>query len=362
MGGRHKRKTEEKLRLFSSFFTGLTNAYGTYDLETGQARQVKSGVTDKVLMAHLTGKQPYGVYLLFKDKTRAIAVDFDTKDLLPPIEFLERAKHYGLSAYPETSKSKGHHVWIFFSEKGVVARKARVVVQNILNEVEHPQTEIFPKQDELSTNMRYGNFINAPLFGKLVPEGKTIFLDRSTFNPIPDQWELLESAIRHDETILDEIIETNDLLEVPQHQLKHQKSENASHSNFGLPPCARKMLSDGVTQFQRVVCFRLAVQLKKLGIPHDLAIAALKIWASKNQPIDGKGVIREGEVYSQTSYAYKGSYSGYGCESPAIEPFCETSCSVKKWKMQHERIPSGETKDTQNELLNGQLSSSSPVA
>jgi len=69
MPGRNERKTEDKIRVFRSFFSGLTNVYGTYDPATGSARQVKAQVTNKVLIDHLTGKQPYGVYLLVKDKT-----------------------------------------------------------------------------------------------------------------------------------------------------------------------------------------------------------------------------------------------------------------------------------------------------
>jgi len=90
------------------------------------------------------------------------------------------------------------------------------------------------------------------------------------------------------------------------------------------------MLRDGVSEFQRVVCFRLAVHFKRLGLPHDVAVAALKIWATKNKPTNGKGVIREQEILAQTSYAYEHVYSGYGCENPAIKPFCETSCPIKQ--------------------------------
>ena len=176
MDRRTERNTGEKIRIFRSFFSGLSNAYGTYDLKTGRARQVKEQVTNEVLLAHLTGKQSYGVYLLVKDRTRAIAVDFDTKDRTAPSDFVARAKHYGLSAYIECSKSKGHHVWIFFDEHGVPALKARLVVQHILEEIEQSQTEIFPKQAQLGGDMHYGNFINAPLFGSRVLEGKTAFV------------------------------------------------------------------------------------------------------------------------------------------------------------------------------------------
>ena len=272
------------------------------------------------------------MYLLSKDKTRAIAVDFDTKDRTPPTEFVARAKHYDLSTYIEHSKSKGYHVWIFFDKQGVIARKARIVVQHILEETEQPQTEIFPKQDEVGANMRYGNFINAPLFGALVPKGKTVFLAPPSFHPYPNQWDFLESAKRHTESTLDEIIEINGLSLAPQHQPTSPKPANGSRAKFSLPPCARKILRDGVSQFQRVICFRLAVHLKRLGLPHDVAVAALKTWATKNRPANGKGVIRESEILSQTSYAYEHPYSGYGCQSPAMEPFCKPSRSVRKWR------------------------------
>ena len=332
MLGRHERKTEDKIKLFRSFFSGLSDVYGTYDLKTGRARQVKKQVTNEVLLAHLTGKQSYGIYLLVKNRTRAIAVDFDTQDRTPLIEFVARAKHYDLTTYIERSKSKGYHAWIFFDKQGVIARKARIVVQHILEEIDQPQTEIFPKQDEIGTNMRYGNFINAPLFGALVPKGKTVFLAPPSFHPYPNQWDFLESAKRHTESDLDEIIELNGLLEAPQHQSPSPNPGNGNRNKFSLPPCAQKMLRNGVSDFQRVVCFRLAIHFKRLGLPHDVAVAALKTWAMKNRPVNGKGVIRESEILSQTSYAYEHSHRGFACDTEAIAPYCEASCSVKKWR------------------------------
>ena len=60
----HPRTTRAKLDIFRACFTGLTHVYGTYDPKTGQVRQVKEPVTDRVLLRHLQGRQPYGVYLL----------------------------------------------------------------------------------------------------------------------------------------------------------------------------------------------------------------------------------------------------------------------------------------------------------
>ena len=151
---RTKRNTAEKIRVFKSLFAGLTNVYGTYDVNTGRVRQVKEPVTDGVIHAHLTGRQSYGVYLLTGDRTGALAVDFDEDELCLPISFVAGARRYDISAYVERSKSKGYHVWIFFENGGVLAAKARLVAQKILADMGKPATEIFPKQDALADGFR----------------------------------------------------------------------------------------------------------------------------------------------------------------------------------------------------------------
>jgi len=349
---KNEKTTADKIALFRSYFSGMTNVYGTHDPATGRSWQVKTPVTYDTILAHLKGKSPYGIYLLVGDRTRAIAVDFDDSDASPPIEFVNAAKHYLLPAYIETSKSKGFHVWIFFNEKGVKACKARLVVKNILDEMGYPHAEIFPKQDSLDTRALFGNFINAPLFGGLVPLGKTVFVDPNKLDPYPDQWAFLESIERVDEHILDEIIEVNDL-SVPQTEPQPSPSDSANGglTRFSLPLCAQRMFQDGVSQYQRVSCFRLAVHLKKLGLPYDVAVAALKTWALKNRRINGKGVIRESEILSQTSSAYENSYMGYGCESPAVAPFCEPSCPVKQWREGNEKISSEEAVRIEGETI-----------
>jgi len=326
---RKKRNSAEKVALFRSCFSGRTNVYGTYDPENGHAWQVKEPVTNDTVLAHLKGKRPYGVYLLNGDHITAIAADFDNPDPFPPVEFINAAQHYGLPAYIETSKSKGFHVWIFFNKNGVKAFKARMVVNHILEEIEYPQTEIFPKQNFLNNRASFGNFINAPLFGSLVPLGKTVFIEPHTLEPFPDQWGFLEKAERVEEQVLDDIIELNDLsfTQTPSTPLQWN-SENGGWDRFGLPICAQKMLQNGVSQYQRVSCFRLAVHLKRLGLPYDVAVAALKTWSLKNRPKYGKQVIAEHEIVDQTSYVFNKNYRGYGCNSEAIAPFCHSDCPI----------------------------------
>jgi len=345
-----ERKTEEKVAIFRNLFTGLLHTYGTYNPLSGRARQVKAPVTDRVFLDHLTGRQPYGVYLLIKDRTRAIAVDFDSENRLTVADFVGRAKHYGISAYVERSKSKGYHAWIFFEEQGVLAKKARLVMYHLIDEIGKPEVEIFPRQDMQNPGTPYGNFINAPLFGALVKQKKTVFIDLRSFAPYPDQWSLLESVERTNESALEEIIESNDLSSAAPPMVSCTNSQN-SNGRYGLPICARKMLRDGVSQFQRSSCFRLAIHLKRLGLPCDMAISALKTWALKNRPINGRGIIRDSEIISQTSYAYNHPYSGYACQDAAIKPFCEPSCPVKLGRESNRTIRFGKIEQKKEDAL-----------
>ena len=325
------RATPAQLALFRACFSGLEHAYGTYDVRTGRVFQIKQPVTDDVLRRHLAGHLPYGVYLLVNDRTRAVVADFDIPDLEPPMSFVTAARHYDLPAYIERSRSANHHTWIFFGADGVPAAKARLVVRHILEELGYAGTEVFPKHDHLDTRVTFGNFIFAPLFGASVPQGRTVFVrpDDPT-KPLADQWAFLEGIQRVPETQLDAIIELNQLA-VP-HGAANAAAlgrPSVSFSHLGLAPCAQRMLREGVRQNQRVSCFRLAVQLKRVGLPSDIALHILAAWAAKNQPIEGKRVITPNEIATQTALAYHGPYRGFGCEDPAIQPYCSPGCRIR---------------------------------
>jgi hypothetical protein len=325
------RSTEQKIALFRGLFAGRTDVYGTYDPATGCVRQVKDPVTDSVILAHLQGRRPYGVYLLVKDRTRAVVADFDSEELVAPMEFVKAGRAYEIPAYLERSKRKGFHAWIFYEEAGVAAAKARVVVRRILAEIEKPAVEVFPKQDRLDEATVFGNFINAPLFGALVPRGRTVFVDPGDpTRPHPDQWALLESVERVSEQLLDDMIELNGL-NVATATIRHSSAtvRNGVEHTFGLPPCARAMLADGVTENQRIACFRLAVRLKRAGLPFDSSIAVLKDWSTRNRPANGKRIITPEEVVSQAACAYDKEYRACGCEEPVVAAFCEPSCPVR---------------------------------
>jgi TOTE conflict system primase-like protein len=325
-----KLSNKEKISLFFSLFQGLKTVYGTYSTKSEKHWQIKKEVTGKVIEDHLMGRQPYGFYPLNGDKTTVGIADFDDLDPLPPIAFIKRAVHYGLFAYLEKSKSKGYHVWLFFPEDGVSARKLRLVTKHILDEIDSPNTEIFPKQDSINKKNSYGNFINAPLFGKLIPEVKTIFIhEDSSLQPYEDQWELLKSIERNSEQLLDSIIDINNLSEKKQGiENKVSKDTTPIGSRYGLPFCIQKILCEGVVFDQRVACFRIAVNLRLVGLPEEFAVVILNSWRLKNKPSENKRIITPDEIKEQIRWAYSKDYRGYGCHEPIIKSFCNKKCRL----------------------------------
>lgn len=327
----------ENIRLFFSLFHGLKNVYGTYSIQSGKHWQIKGKVTEKVIENHLTGKQPYGFYPLIGDKTNVGIADFDDLDPRPPIEFIKRAEHYGLSAYLEKSKSKGYHVWLFFPDDGVAARKLRIVMKFILQEIDSPNTEVFPKQDSITNKDSFGNFINAPLFGKGVSKNKTLFIHHDfKLRPYNEQWEFLRSIEKNNIEILDSIISDNDLINDVVKQ--ESFSDTRCSSNYGLPICAQKILKHGVTFDQRIACFRLALNLKRIGLPLDICIGTMLNWRQKNNPNNGKRIITPVEVIEQTKWAYSKDYKGYGCDEPLIKSFCSPQCPLHKYLKQKNNV------------------------
>ncbi|MCP4704686.1 MAG: hypothetical protein GY865_08760 [candidate division Zixibacteria bacterium] len=323
-----QRTTAEKIALYQRYFHGSQHAYGTYDPFNSKVHIVKKAVTEEVIFKHLKGIQPFGVFLLVHDRTYAIAADFDDGTFEHAHTFIKRAAHYGLPAYMERSKSKGYHAWIFFEKDGVLAAKARIVVAQILEEIEVPSTEIFPKQDAIDSNRTFGNFINAPLFGSLVLRDRTVFVDTAnSFNPFPNQWDFLDSIQRVHESQLDEIIEINSHVEGSTFPPSTLAIPNKA---FGLLPCAKQLLYKGATEYQRVLCFRLAIHLKQLGFTDEYTVSVLKEWALKNRPNNGKQTITEHEIETQTYDVYKNNYACYGCDTQEMKHFCSPQCPIIK--------------------------------
>lgn len=95
-------------------------------------------------------------------------------------------KHLG-PALVEISKSGNFHVWMFF-DPPALASNVRKILKAVLAELELPQCEIFPKQDDLLSKksdgtLSDGNAVFLPSFGGRdelgggVRNGRTVFID-----------------------------------------------------------------------------------------------------------------------------------------------------------------------------------------
>ncbi len=114
--------------------------------------------------------------------------------------------------------------------------------------------------------------------------------------------------------------------------MKNQNNNTKKGNFYSLPPCIQIILQDGVTEYQRNTCFRLAAHFKRIGIPFDGALSIIGNWSNKNKPKDDKRIITEKEIINQTSYAYKRNYNSFGCSSKEINPFCQPECPLTRQK------------------------------
>jgi hypothetical protein len=293
-------------------------------MQKGKIFAVRRSLSLSHYRLHLEGKHRLGVYPLLPDgTTRFLAFDFDGPDAVQTARRVYAwAKPYGLPLAWEISKSRGIHLWLFFSEP-VSAKDVRHVARIILDKA-HARAEIFPKQDALPEK-GLGNFIWLPLSGESQKQGRTLFVDPDSLKAYPDQGEYLAEIPRLSGRGLAEIARVKDF-----HLNRKIQRKGASESlktyQGDLLPCARRML-EGVNEGCRdVAAFRLAIHFKSRGDSMEEAERRLQEWnRTGNRPPLPPEVIS-----LKVRSAYHRGYSGYGCEDPLIIPFCEETCPVKQ--------------------------------
>ena len=212
--------SEDKVALFRSLFRGRDDVHALrWDNQrtgkSGWGPAVKGGwantrrpdrellpFTDTVAEEHLAGKVHVGLYPLGRDdKCHLVACDFDGPGWgLDSLAYLDAARAAGIPAALERSRSgDGGHVWIFFRDR-VPATIARRIGAFLVREAMTVRAELdlvsydrlFPAQDFLP-KQGFGNLIALPLQGECRKMATTVFLDPSTLEPYPDQWEYLST-------------------------------------------------------------------------------------------------------------------------------------------------------------------------
>ena len=210
-------KENNMIKTFMQLFSGRTDVYGINQL------CLKEPPTKDIYKGHLTGAKRIGIYPIYdKIKTNWFACDIDEENFNKALSIKTRAAEMNLLMHIERSKSKGYHVWIFFSSP-TEAVKPRLVFESILEEL-NINCEIFPKQDEVFEN-QYGNFIFLPLFGGDVKNGKTIFVDDKN-QPLIDKIDDIDKITLTDPQELDNIIVLKEFLRLTLPVVQHLGSKD----------------------------------------------------------------------------------------------------------------------------------------
>jgi len=315
----HDRSGEVKA--FASLFHGRPDAFGLMQGEKIMA--VRRPVSLLHYRLHFEGKLRLGIYpLLPGGVTHFLALDFDGPEAEQSAsEVFNCARHLELPLAWEISKSRGVHLWLFFSAP-VPARDARLIARMLLDEAGVPRAEIFPKQDGLPEG-GLGNFIWLPLSGESVRQGRTLFVDPANLWPYSDQRAYLSTMEKVSPQKLAQLVDVNGL---KRNETIHRGMGKTTIFSGDLLPCAKRML-EGVTEGCRdMAAFRLAIHLKSRGYPIQEAEQLLQEWnTTQNKP-----PLAPREITVKVRSAYLRGYSGYGCEDPLIIPFCDEACPIKQ--------------------------------
>ena len=243
------------IKLFS-LFSGNENAYGEYKFEEtgvpgkqkGKARTVINELTEDVWVKHLQGKVGLGIIPIRSNSTCYWgAIDIDIYDGL---DLLELSNKLPKELVLCRSKSGGAHIYIFLNEQApaTLIRKKLSMVARLLN---HPDAEIFPKQEKLEPE-GIGNWINMPYFNY---DSTTRYCIRNGMNLeledfLAEEFRIsLEELVAFDPASMLELPEDEEFVDAPpclQHLIRYgfpQGSRN--HALFSLGVYAQKKFITG---------------------------------------------------------------------------------------------------------------------
>lgn len=248
-------KTLEKL------FVNRTENYCIQCVPNGYSK-ICEPLTREVLAGHLSGYITIGSYQLDKDSlVKWACFDLDPEKLTDPkataqqilnvlLEIEQKRVTDGVierprinpdcivleaSRYPDPS----YHIWILFQDliKAKVARWLGLRIIELAG-LSPKQIEVFPKQDEVTPERPFGNFVKLPL-GKHQVEGKwSRILDLESFEPLSSE----ELENKHGLSFSEKDLE----------KLESRETKKNVQVKFEAPTAFKK-LSD--KEEERIACF-----------------------------------------------------------------------------------------------------------
>lgn len=295
--------------------------------DAGTITTVKNITKEKfatLIKQHLLGQTRLGVspeILGQEDKVLFGAIDIDCPDM-PMNEKYNLAlslqnkllEDYRLKGIIETSKSKGFHVYIFFS-----APQERTFIKNILQDVvnnaterkiTNGQIEIFPKGEK-------GNAIFLPFFGMFKDENnlngsyfsqkKTTFVKGKSMMIIKKQLELIHQVMLHNDSILPILKELSTY-----------------------PNCIRKACLNWKNGERHYLTMAIAAVLKKIfKVPENEAINVVKLIAQFNQDEEiNDRISAVKSTYKSDEIAGCSIFQGRNENIAIANTFCTENCEL----------------------------------
>jgi len=150
--------TRGEVHCYSSLLVSRRDDYAVQQ-DDGRYFLQRRPLTSDTLLAHLSGSQTLGTYVIDENGTCRFAVfDCDESDGFPVLARLHRRlKELGVMSYLEASR-RGAHLWVFLSSPTSPALLRRWLLPYCPAGV-----EFYPKQDHLDETTPYGCLIRLPL-------------------------------------------------------------------------------------------------------------------------------------------------------------------------------------------------------
>ena len=321
---------------YIKYFDGYRAAYGLADFndpkafvdpENGKKKPVYRWnyelLTEKVYEAHIQGNLSIGIQPCNENKEARLGViDIDPKDYddFNKKFFIDKIQEFDLPLIPIESKSGGLHLWIFIdgfmSAKDIVSFLTNLLPLFKLK----PNTEIFPKQTELTTdeetgNLKPGQFINLPYYGG---KRKALNVDGTPFD--------IEKFL----TVIEaNLISKEDLTKITEN-IDQKIYEGVDGDLLDGPPCLADISKisnregfDGKDRF--MYNYHVFAKMKYPdGWEQKVKNAPVKFFEERHANA------WDDKILTAKLKSWKRSDKGYTCTQSPLSDFCKKGICVKK--------------------------------
>jgi len=240
----------EEIKLLN-LFCGRCDTY-TVQKESGGYSRIEQPLTLEVLSSHLKGEKTVGAYQLSEDsKVHYLVWDLDPEKLSDPAAtakiiisvLLEEKRTWPFAVMLEASRypDNSYHVWVFFDPL-IPAKFATWLGFRVLElaKLDPKLIEVFPKQEKLTVERPFGNFVKLPLGFHQVEKKWSKILNPATWEPLPNSELMNFRGIQFNDEDIEKIMQSETKRDV-QCTFSNDNDEKFVNSQNKIPRYYREM-------------------------------------------------------------------------------------------------------------------------